>query len=139
MVNRQVEERAQDKERVARQALADCDQARGELFQAQAKLDRFHVKETSWTEGRKEAEQMKKQLVLQGELLERYKERLAQLPVAGREEEKRILQEAANNEVTAAKNELLWKQQELTATKARVEELEAKVLTLQGTVTRQEE
>ena len=137
--NRQVEELEREKEVAAREARAELDKSRGELFQARAKLETFYTREATWKEGRREGEALRKQLVLQGELVERYRERLDQLPTAAREQEVLIIQEAAKHEVAAAKTDLVWKQQEVAASAARVLELEARVGSLERAVGSQEE
>jgi len=88
---RRVVERAREREEAAAVAVAACDEARGQLFQARAKLDTFYSREAAWAETSGEVEVLRKQVVLQGELVARYRERLEQLPVAGREEEMRII------------------------------------------------
>merc|ERR1712192_163893 len=137
--NRQLEERAQEKEKAAYEARTDCDEARGALFQAQARLETLISREGVWTATSKEADNLKKQLVLQGELVMRYAEKLDQLPVAGKAEEMRIIQEAASHEVAAAKTELVHVQQELTACTARASQLESRVSTLESALGKQEE
>ena len=90
------------------------------------------------------------QVVLQGELVARYRERLEQLPVAGREEEMRIIQvlhylfilpllllpptsqDAARHEVAAARADLVASQQELTAAAGRAAELEGRLGTVEA-------
>jgi len=137
--NRQLEERAQEKEKAAYQARTDCDEARGALFQAQARLETLISREGVWTATSKEADNLKKQLVLQGELVMRYAEKLDQLPVAGKAEEMRLIQEAASHEVAAAKTELVHVQQELTACTARATQLEGRVSILESALAKQEE
>ena len=139
LTNRQVEERVQEKERVTREALAECDQARGQLFQAKARLESCAAREVAWGEARKEAESLRKQLVVQGELVERFRERLEQLPVAGREQEIKMIQEAARHEVEKAKADLIRKSQDLTCSLAQVEQLEGRVSGLESALTSQVE
>merc|ERR1719495_138661 len=137
--NRRLTERADEKEKTASEARADCDEARGALFQAQARLETLNSREGVWATTSKEVESLKKQLVLQGELVMRYAEKLEQLPVAGKAEEMRLIQEAASHEVAAAKTELVHVQQELTACTARASQLEGRVSILESALAQQEE
>jgi len=137
--NRRLTERAEEKEKTASEARADCDEARGALFQAQARLETLNSREGVWATTSKEVENLKKQLVLQGELVMRYAEKLEQLPVAGKAEEMRLIQEAASHEVAAAKTELVHVQQELTACTARASQLEGRVSILESALAQQEE
>ena len=137
--NRELTERFELKEMTALEALAACDKARSELFQAQAKLDIFRKKEENWKACESELVNSKKRLVLQGELLVRQKESLESIPRAGKEEEIRLVQQAALHEVSAAKSDLLHKSQEITAANARIAELEARNAALEEGVTNQKE
>ena len=146
-------------------------------LQARAKLDTFYSREAAWAETSGEVEVLRKQVllphlfptplpllplhsspsthplsqvVLQGELVARYRERLEQLPVAGREEEMRIIQvlhylfilpllllpptsqDAARHEVAAARADLVASQQELTAAAGRAAELEGRLGTVEA-------
>jgi chromosome segregation ATPase len=133
------EGRATEQEERARRAAGLCDAARGELFQARARLEVLGTREAAWGEAAREAEELRKQVALQGELVERYRERLEQLPVAGRAEEMRIIQDAAKHEVAAARAELVSRLQELTASQARALELEGRAAALEQAVRGQQE
>jgi len=137
--NREVTERFELKEMTSLEALAACDKARSELFQAQAKLDIFRKKEENWKTCESELTNSRKRLVLQGELIERQKERLEMIPRAGKEEEIRLVQQAALHEVATAKADLLHKSQERTAASARIAELEARNAALEDGFTNQKE
>ena len=137
--NRELTERFELKEMTALDALAACDKARSELFQANAKLDIFRKKEENWKATEGELNNTKKKLILQGELIVRQKERLEHIPRAGKEEEIRLLHQAALQEVGAVKSDLLHKSQELTAAHARIVELEARNAALEEGVKNQKD
>ena len=137
--NRELTERFELKEMTALEAIADCDKARSELFQATAKLDIFRKKEENWKACEAELNKSKKRLILQGELIVRQKESLEVIPRAGKKEELRLIQQAAQHEVAAAKSDLLHKSQELTAANARIAELEARNTALEEGVNNQKD
>ena len=137
--NRELTEKFELKEMTALEALASCDKARSELFQAQAKLDIFRKKEENWKVSEVELNNSKKKLVLQGELIEMQREKLETIPKAGKAEEIRILQQAAAHEVATVKADILHKSQELTAAHAKIAELEARNATLEEGINNQKD
>jgi len=124
--NRELSEKYEREEMIALDALASCDKARSELFQAQAKLNIYKKKEENWKVCEAELNKSKTKLLLQGELVVRQKEKLEMLPKAGNKEELKQVQQAALNEVSSCKAELLRKSQELTVANARITELESR-------------
>ena len=104
--------------------------SRSELFQAQAKLGMFHKKEEAWQLCQGEYEKLKVKFVLQGELVIRQKDHLDTIPRAAREEEIKMLQLASSKEIESLKATVITKSQELTAVRARTQELETKVADL---------
>ena len=73
---------------------------------------------------------MKVKFVLQGELVIRQKDTLDTIPRAAREEEIKMLQLASSKEIESLKATVISKSQELTAVRARTQELETKVADL---------
>ena len=90
----------------------------------------FHKKEEAWQLCQGEYEKLKVKFVLQGELVIRQKDHLDTIPRAAREEEIKMLQLASSKEIESLKATVISKSQELTAVRARTQELETKVADL---------
>ena len=90
----------------------------------------FHKKEEAWQLCQGEYEKLKVKFVLQGELVIRQKDHLDTIPRAAREEEIKMLQLASSKEIESLKATVITKSQELTAVRARTQELETKVADL---------
>merc|ERR1712142_185990 len=137
--NRELTEMFELKEMTALDALAACDKARSELFQAQAKLNIFRKKEENWEANEVELNNTKKKLILQGELIEMQKEKLEMIPRAGKGEEISIIQHAAAKEIASVRSDNLNKSQELTAAHAKIAELEARNAALEEGINNQKD
>ena len=125
--NRELTEKFESKEMAALEASAECDKAKSELFQANAKLDVFQKKEVNWKACQNELEALQFRYVLQGELVKKQKEYMDTLPSKAKHEELNLVREAANEEVASAKANLLLRSQEVTAAKAKIAEYEKKI------------
>ena len=90
----------------------------------------FQKKEEAWQLCQGEYEKLKVKFVLQGELVIRQKDTLDTIPRAAREEEIKMLQLASSKEIESLKATVISKSQELTAVRARTQELETKVADL---------
>jgi len=85
----------------------------------------LQCKESRRTAAEEELVNLRKEVMLLGELNERYRERLARAPTAEVEaEQRRMLAEAAEKQLAMAEAKALTARQELTSAKGRIYELE---------------
>ena len=112
----QTEESARDK--------SDISKLEARLFQSLAEVDRLEKKEGLRKMTEDELVEARKEIVLQGELLRKYREKYLDKPLASAQEKESMYRENFHQQMEAVKSELLSKSTEADALKSRNLELE---------------
>ena len=109
----------------------DLEKARSEilkleaaLFNAKNDVDRLEKKEDLRKATETELVDARKEILLQGELLRKYREKFLDKPLASRQEQKSLVKETYKHQMNALRAEMTTKASEVEALKARNLELE---------------
>jgi len=115
----------------------DAENSKADLFQAKAKLENYKGKETKWERSEVELDKLKKQILLQAELIRAYRDKLDEIPAKPSQRQVAMITEAAEHEVAAARTDLASKSSELTVAQGTIADLETKVGVLEKSVEEQ--
>ena len=109
----------------------DLEKARSEilkleaaLFNAKNDVDRLEKKEDLRRATETELVDARREILLQGELLRKYREKFLDKPLASTQEQKTLVKETYKHQMNALRNEMTTKASEMEALKARNLELE---------------
>ena len=94
------------------------------LFNAKNDVDRLEKKEDLRKATETELVDARKEILLQGELLRKYREKFLDKPLASRHEQKSLVKETYKHQMNALRSEMTTKASEVEALKARNLELE---------------